>query len=51
MRFIKQKSLDINEIMENAEEGDEIYIEQIVDSVNKIDMNCAPASFTVSIDL
>ena len=37
LRFIKQKSLDINEIMEYAEDGDEIYIEQFVASVNKID--------------
>lgn len=51
LRFIKQKSLDINEIMEYAEDGDEIYIEQFVASVNKIDLNCAPASFTVSTSL
>lgn len=51
LRFIKQKSLDINEIMEYAEDGDEIYIEQFVASINKINLNCAPASFTVSTDL
>lgn len=51
LRFIKQKSLDINEIMEYAEDGDEIYIEQFVASVNKIDLNCVPASFIVSTEL
>jgi len=51
LRFIKQKSLDINELMDYAEEGDEIYIEEFVPSVNKIDLSCAPANFTVSNNL
>jgi hypothetical protein len=51
LRFIKQKQLDINEIMEYAADGDEIYIEEFVPSVNKIDLTCAPASFTVSLTL
>lgn len=51
LRFIKQKSLDINELLEYAEEGDEIYIEEFVSSLNKIDLNCAPASFMVSDNL
>jgi hypothetical protein len=51
LRFIKQKSLDINEIMEYAEDGDEIYIEEFVPSVKKIDLNCAPASFIVDTSL
>jgi hypothetical protein len=51
LRFIKQKSLDINELLEYAEEGDEIYIEEFVPSVNKIDLSCAPANFTVSNNL
>jgi hypothetical protein len=51
LRFIKQKSLDINELMDYAEEGDEIYIEEFIPSVNKIDLSCAPANFTVSNNL
>ena len=51
LRFIKQKSLDINELLEYAEEGDEIYIEEFVSSVNKIDLNCVPASFMVGDNL
>lgn len=51
LRFIKQKSLDINELMDYAEEGDEIYIEEYIPSVNKIDLSCTPANFTVSNNL
>lgn len=51
LRFIKQKSLDINELLEYAEEGDEIYIEEFVSSINKVDLNCIPASFMVSDNL
>lgn len=51
LRFIKQKQLDINELLEYAADGDEIYIEEFVSSLNKIDLNCVPASFTVSINL
>ena len=51
LRFIKQKSLDINELLDYAEDGDEIYIEEFVPSVNKIDLSCSPASFTVSDNL
>jgi hypothetical protein len=51
LRFIKQKQLDINELMEYATDGDEIYIEEFVSSLNKIDLNCTPANFTVSITL
>ncbi len=51
LRFIKQKSLDINELLEYAEDGDEIYIEEFVSSYNKIDLNCVPASFMVSTNL
>ena len=51
LRFIKQKELDINELLEYAEEGDEIYIEEFVSSLNKIDLNCAPASFMVGDNL
>ena len=51
LRFIKQKQLDINELLEYAEDGDEIYIEEFVSSLNKIDLNCAPASFTVNTNL
>lgn len=48
LRFIKQKQLDITELLEYAEDGDEIYIEEFVPSLNKIDLNCTPASFTVN---
>lgn len=48
LRFIKQRSLDINELLEYAGEGDEIYIEEFIPSVNKIDLNCAPAGFVVT---
>jgi hypothetical protein len=51
LRFIKQRQLDINELLEYASEGDEIYIEEFVSSVNKVDLTCAPASFTVSVNL
>lgn len=51
LRFIKQKALDINELLEYAEDGDEIYIEEFIPSVNKIDLNCTPASFMVSDNL
>lgn len=51
LRFIKQKSLDIAEILEYAEDGDEVYIEEFVPSVNKVDMNCAPAFFAVDTSL
>lgn len=51
LRFIKQKSLDINEILEYAEDGDEIYIEEFVPSVKKVDLNCAPANFIVDASL
>lgn len=51
LRFIKQKSLDINEIMEYAEEGDEIFIEEFVPNLTKINLNCIPANFTVSNNL
>ncbi|MDB5228608.1 MAG: hypothetical protein JWN78_2801 [Bacteroidota bacterium] len=51
LRFIKQKQLDINELLEYAGDGDEIYIEEFVSSLNKIDLNCVPANFTVSINL
>lgn len=47
LRFIKQKQLNISEILEYAEEGDEIYIEEFIPSVNKIDLSCSPASITV----
>ncbi len=47
LRFIKQKQIDITEILEYAEEGDEIYIEQFIPSVNKIDLNCPPINLTV----
>lgn len=51
LRFIKQKALDITELLEYAEDGDEIYIEEFVSSLNKIDLNCVPASFMVSNNL
>lgn len=47
LRFIKQKALDINELLEYAEDGDEIYIEEFVSSLNKINLKCEPASFMV----
>lgn len=47
LRFIKQRSLDIAEILEYAAEGDEIYIEEFVPTLNKINLNCIPVSFTV----
>ncbi|HPW85549.1 MAG TPA: hypothetical protein PLU78_00060 [Chitinophagales bacterium] len=51
LRFIKQKQLDISEILEYAEEGDEIYIEEFVPSLNKINLNCTPASIIVGSNL
>jgi hypothetical protein len=51
LRFIKQKSLDINELMEYAEEGDEIFIEEFVPNLSKVNLNCIPANYTVSNNL
>ncbi|HQG37727.1 MAG TPA: hypothetical protein PLK15_01240, partial [Chitinophagales bacterium] len=34
LRFIKQKQLNISELLEYASEGDEIYIEEYVSSLN-----------------
>jgi len=51
LRFIKQKSIDIADILEYAEDGDEVYIEEYVSSLNKIDMNCSPAYFTIDTSL
>lgn len=47
LRFIKQKQLNISDILEYASEGDEILIEEFVPSVNKVDLNCPPSSITV----
>ena len=47
LRFIKQKQLNISKILKYAEEGDEIYIEEFIPSVNKIDLSCSPATITV----
>lgn len=51
LRFIKQKQLDIADLLEYAENGDEIFIEPYVSSLNKIDLNCTPATITVSDNL
>lgn len=47
LRFIKQKALDINELLEYAEDGDEIYIEEFVPTVNRVNLKCIPVSFMV----
>ncbi|HQV77197.1 MAG TPA: hypothetical protein PLJ42_09705 [Chitinophagales bacterium] len=47
LRFIKQKQLNISEILEYASDGDEIFIEEFIPSVDKADLNCMPASITV----
>jgi len=47
LRFIKQKQLNISELLEYASEGDEIYIEEYVSSLNKANLNCPTTSITV----
>lgn len=47
LRFIKQKQLNIAEILEYATEGDEILIEEFIPSVNNVDLSCIPASIIV----
>lgn len=47
LRFIKQKQLNIADILEFASDGDEILIEEFVPSVNKVNLNCSPASIIV----
>ncbi|MEZ5054731.1 MAG: hypothetical protein R2807_08250 [Chitinophagales bacterium] len=47
LRFIKQKQLNIAELLEYASEGDEILIEEFVPTADKADPNCIPSSITV----
>lgn len=47
LRFIKQQQLNISEILEYAEEGDELLIEEFVPSVNNVDLSCSPATITI----
>lgn len=48
LRFIKLKQMDMADLMEYVENGDEIFIEEYVPALNKIDLGCSPANFTVS---
>jgi hypothetical protein len=47
LRFIKVKQMDIQELLQYTQAGDEIFIEEYVPAVNKIDLNCTPANFEV----
>ncbi len=47
LRFIKQKQLNISELLEYASEGDEIYIEEYVSSLSKAIRDCPTTSITV----
>ncbi|HNE50341.1 MAG TPA: hypothetical protein PKM51_03145 [Chitinophagales bacterium] len=47
LRFIKQKQLNISELLEYASEGDEIYIEEYISSLGKANVNCPATSITV----
>jgi hypothetical protein len=48
LRFIKLKQMDMADLMDYVENGDEIFVEEYVPALNKIDLNCSPANFTVS---
>lgn len=47
LRFIKIKQMDIQELLQYTQDGDEIFIEEYIPAINKIDMNCVPANFVV----
>ncbi|QQR98460.1 MAG: hypothetical protein IPK18_02705 [Sphingobacteriales bacterium] len=47
LRFIKVKQMDIQELLQYTQDGDEIFIEEYVPAVNKIDLNCTPTNFVV----
>ncbi|MEZ5025757.1 MAG: hypothetical protein R2739_04180 [Chitinophagales bacterium] len=47
LRFIKQKQLNISELLEYASDGDEIFIEEFVPTIDKVNLSCSPASLTV----
>jgi hypothetical protein len=48
LRFIKLKQMDMADLMDYVENGDEIFIEEYVPALNKIDLSCSPANFFVS---
>ena len=47
LRFIKVKQMDIQELLQYTQDGDEIYIEEFVPVNNKIDLSCSPANFYI----
>lgn len=42
LRFIKIKSIDVADILSYAEEGDEIFIEEYIDTKDKVNLRCVP---------
>lgn len=47
LRFIKVKQMDIQELLQYTQDGDEIFIEEYIPASNKIDLGCSPANFYV----
>ena len=47
LRFIKVKQMDIQELLQYTQDGDEIYIEEYIPASNKIDLTCSPANFYI----
>lgn len=47
LRFIKVKQMDIQELLQYTQDGDEIYIEEFIPVNNKIDLSCSPANFYI----
>lgn len=47
LRFIKLKQMDIQELLQYTQDGDEIYIEEFIPVNNKIDLSCSPANFYI----
>lgn len=47
LRFIKIKQMDIQELLQYTQDGDEVFIEEYVPAVNKVDLSCTPANFVV----
>jgi hypothetical protein len=47
LRFIKVKQMDIQELLQYTQDGDEIFIEEYIPATNKIDLSCSPANFYI----
>lgn len=47
LRLLKLKQMDLQELIQYTQDGDEVFIEEYVPAYNKIDLRCSPASFTI----